>query len=237
MTTTATVSDALLEKITALLRMAEHPNSNPNEAALALERAQALLLKHNLDRASLDTGNGKGETEKAGMLDLGYDHNWRPTLAHVIAKANLCRVIRSPADSKIHLFGTRTNVRVVLSMYLWIGEQLEGMALKDFKTYRASGGRTHGTTWKTSYFIGAVSTLRDRLAKPLEAFAQGEGRALVLYQKAFADRAVKGVFPHLARGSAGRATSNEGLTAGRQAGSRVSFSRPGTLTSGRLLLS
>lgn len=237
MTTQAAISDALLEKIAALLRMAEHPNSNPNEASLALERAQALLLKHNLDRASIDTGNGAvSEPEKAGQLDMGYDSDWRPTLAHVIAKANLCRVVRSPHEHKIHLFGTRTNVRAVVSMFLWIGEELEGMALGDFKAYRKTGGTVHGRTWKASYFIGAISALQDRLARPLEAFAQGEGRALVLYQKGLVDNAVKSVFPHLSHGHGHSAGSHAGLAAGRTAGGKVSFSRPGQLPSGRLML-
>lgn len=230
------VSDNLLAKITALLRMAEHPNSNPNEAGLAMERAQALLLRHNLDRASLDTGDTTSEPEKVGKLDMSYDGAWKPTLAHVIAKANLCRVIRSPHTSQIHLFGTRTNVRVVVAMYLWIGEQLEGMALVDYKRYKASGGTTHGRTWKASYFIGAISALDVRLARPLETFAQGDGRALVLYQKGLVDRAVKSVYPHLSRATCGPAGSSDGLTAGSRAGKRVSFSRPGALASGRLLL-
>ena len=52
-----TISDSVLDKIKALLRMAEHPNSNEHEAALALERAQALLFEHNLSRADVMSEN------------------------------------------------------------------------------------------------------------------------------------------------------------------------------------
>jgi hypothetical protein len=50
------IDERIIEKIRALLAMAEHPNSNEHEAAIALERAQALLLQHNLDRASVLVG-------------------------------------------------------------------------------------------------------------------------------------------------------------------------------------
>lgn len=41
------------DKIAKLLAMAEHPNSNPNEAAMAASRAASLAAEHNLDLEEL----------------------------------------------------------------------------------------------------------------------------------------------------------------------------------------
>lgn len=45
----------LVAKLEALFRLAEHENTPPHEASLALDRAQAMLRSHNLSRPATTT--------------------------------------------------------------------------------------------------------------------------------------------------------------------------------------
>ena len=225
------IADNVLERIQALLRMAEHPNSNEHEAAIALERAQAMLLEHNLSRASVNTGPeaAQGAPSPIGKVEVGYDTLWHSSLLNTIALKNLCKVIRDPSESKCHLFGARDNVLTVVSMYQWCKEQLDSMALRDFTTYKRERGSESSRTWKAAYFAGATVVLRDRLAPPLATFSAGPGRALVLVNDSRVAAAVKSVFPHV--GSSRRSVNygSDGYGAGKRAGESVRFGRTAAL--------
>lgn len=236
---TTEISHPLLTKIQALLRMAEHPNSNQNEAAIALERAQSLLLEHNLTRADVmtDSNNktpwGIGKVE--GVETAGF--TWKARMLHVIAKANLCSVVVSSRENKWHIFGTYTNVRSVLAMWNWVCEQLEGIALREWSTYHDRGGYETVRTWKAGFFEGATSAVKDRLQKPYDTFAQGNGRALVVQSQADLDAARRKIFPRVTTSHCTGSRSYDGRASGKQAGAKVSFARQGNLNGGSLRLS
>ena len=233
------LSDKLLEKIRALLRMAEHPGSNPYEAAVALEKAQALLLEHNLERAQVVTGQSDARPDDTiGMVDLSEPravYPWRIRLCNTIARSNLCYVVGTQQKGTIHLFGTRTNVRVVLEMYYWITEQLELFAKAEYASYKADEGTATRTAWHNSFFYGALTTLRQRLTKPYETFKATTGRELVLVNDKALDLATHKVFPTMGKGNSWRPRAADGFGAGQSAGRNVSMSRPSALSAGRAL--
>jgi hypothetical protein len=230
--------EKILERIRHLLAMAEHPNSNPNEAAIALEKAQAMLLKHNLDRASVITNEAQSPvSSKVGQVDMLFGQRWETELARIIAKANLCKLITTLRLNELHFFGSRDNVTVVVAMFLWVREQLEGMSKRDRREYIKNGGSEVAKTWRVSYMIGAVSIIKERLNKPMTEFSQGEGRALVVYNDKALAEAVFKVYPILGRG---RGVSynphGAGYGLGRQAGAKVTFAKAKPVGSGALAL-
>ena len=231
------ISHDILERIQALLRMAEHPNSNPHEASLALEKAQSLLLQHNLTRASITTSEGPAASGNIGKLAVTAAEGfaWKATLLNTIAKANLCRAVSEPREHTAHLFGTRANVLAVLGMYEWLAQQLETMALRDFKAYKFQGGAENGRTWKAAFFAGATIAIYDRLQQPFANFAAGSGQELVLANAAQVKAAMWRVFP-LIKTTHRSARSGDGVRAGRQAGANVSFRRAASLNSGQRAL-
>ena len=213
------MNDKLTDKIQHLLAMAEHPNSNEHEAALALERAQALLLEHNLTRADIlspDNGTPAGIGQLSHTEKDGY--TWKRGLVNVLAKSNLCRIIGSPSSKTWHIFGTYDNVRAVLDMYNWITLQLVFMANREYRAYKNDEGTERGQTWKLGFYQGATETIRERLAKPLETFTYGTGKDLVLRNDTSLTEAVKKVFPSLTRSTSYAARSYDGRSAGKAAG-------------------
>ncbi len=218
------VNDKITEKIAQLLAMAEHPNSNQNEAAVALEKAQALLLRHNLERADIlntqqQTPDGIG---KLGVTELnGY--TWKINLAAVLAKSNLCRVIGSPSSKSWHIFGSYDNVRAVVGMYDWITTQLVWMCEKEFRDYKNDEGTERGQTWKAGYFMGAIAAIKGRLAPPMEEFKYGTGHDLVIINDAALSTAVKQVYPRLTSRRVGGNGGRDGQSTGKAAGGNMNL--------------
>ena len=231
------VENNILERLRHLFAMAEHETSNEHEAAVALEKAQKLLLEHNLTRASVVTP----ETAKAngiGKVDVveanGYP--WRKHLLNTIAKNNLCNVIASDYAKTIHLFGNQDNVRSVLEMYYWIAEQLIRLAGPAYTSYKREGGHEATRTFNTGFYRGATATIGTRLRKPLEEFTQGAGSALVLVNNSALSEAVKKIFPHTGRSRGSRIRMGDGFFSGRQAGDNVTLGRSRSMSAGRQAL-
>lgn len=205
--------------------MADHENSNANEAAIALEKAQNLLFENNLTRADIITSDGQPQPNGIGKIEgietIGY--TWRCRLLAHLARANLCKVIRSPSENKWHLFGSYNNVLAVLEMYHWITPELERMAMKAWQQYRYDGtGRENARSWKSSYFVGASETIGNRLQASLNQFEASVGHALVPYNKELLQAAIKRVFPHLVA-SHYRIGSYDGLATGRRDGNNITL--------------
>jgi len=232
-----TISDSLLDKIKALLAMAEHPNSNEHEAALALERAQALLFANNLSRADIKSDNYNATPAGIGEMD-GFEadgYSWKVTLLNVLAKATLCRIILGSQHKAWHIFGTFENVQTTLEMYHWVIPQLETMAANGLKTYKNGGGYENGRTFKNGFYYGAIRTIKERLEKPLQDFTNGNGKAIVLYNDKALSSAVNKIFPRLGHTHLGSTRSSDGISAGRQAGHNITLT-PQRKLSGTLAL-
>jgi len=102
--------DAIMRKARALINVAEHPNTSPEEAAAAAGRLQALMTRYNLDLAALEVEGAAGEGP-AGYIAEEYDLNavragntaWRMRLMAYICQYNFCRIVtskRSALNSK-----------------------------------------------------------------------------------------------------------------------------------------
>jgi hypothetical protein len=230
--------DKIFHTIRQLFAMAEHATSNEHEAAVALEKAQALLFKYNLSRATIgDIDNGP-TTPGMGQVTITEEHGytWRKRLLHVIAKNNLCQTIGSPPQKAVHVFGGRDNVRSVLEMYHWLAEQLIKLAGPGHKEYKRQGGHEAARTWNAGFYVGAINTLNERLKKPLEEFSQGQGHAIVKVNSTALAQAVGRVFPHT-RKSRSNTRMGDGFFSGQQAGHRVTLGQARPLSSGRQALS
>ena len=208
----------IAEKIQKLLAMAEHPKSNENEAALALERAQELLLRHNLTRADVINDNGTGVPSGIGQLSHkeAEGYAWKRDLAAILATANLCRVIGQPSCKSWSIFGAYDNVRSVMEMYNWITLQLSFMANREYRDYKNDEGTERGQTWKAGFYNGALSAIRDRLTKPMDDFKYGTGKDLVVVNDEALKIAVHKIFPHLQSRRASNGGGNDGRSNGRR---------------------
>jgi len=229
-------SDSIIKRIKALLAMAEHPNSNENEASIAMQKAQEMLLQYNLTMASVKT-NEKSINESIQHDQIHAEHGfvWKSNLLNVIAKSNLCYVVTTYSTDTAHLFGKITNVNVTVEMFVWVVEQLEKISLAKFLSYKNNGGEIHGKSWKASFFAGAIHIINQRLQKPFEMFAKGDGYSIVLINDKAIQIAVQEIFPQTHKVTR-HVKINSGYMAGKEAGNRINFVREKQLNNRHFVL-
>jgi len=225
------------EKIRKLLAMAEHPNSNEHEAAIAMQKAQELLFKNNLSRADITTGSSPAAAPGIGKIDLteSVGYNWKRYLIHTLAVNSLCSTVSSPSTNTSHVFGTYENVRGVLEMYYWLVPELERIAIRAWTNYKRDGtGRESARMWKRGFFMGATKSIGDKLKESLQQFEAGPGSAIIPYNASLVKDAVRKVFPHLSS-SRTSVRGYDGMAAGRAAGRNINI-RPQRKLTGVLAL-
>ena len=83
-------SERVVERIRKLLALSA--SSNPNEAALAAEKAVELAQRYNLDLAQIDGVGSDPYVERT--CDVGGASQWRWLLMSAVARANFCRALR-----------------------------------------------------------------------------------------------------------------------------------------------
>lgn len=222
----------LTERIRKLLAMAEHPNSNEHEAAIAMQMAQQLLLENNLSRADVSTGTGDTTTSPGiGKLAVteAQGYTWKRYLLHALAINSLCETVGSPEVNTSHIFGTFENVQGVVEMYHWLVPELERIAMKGWMEYKREGtGHERVDTWKGGFYMGATKTIGERLRKSFQDFASGPGHAIVLYNTQLVKDAVRRVFPYTSK-SRSSFKSRDGFTSGRMAGNSIHLKPQGKL--------
>jgi Protein of unknown function (DUF2786) len=148
-------TDDIVKRIRKLMRLAENAAATEAEAASALERANALLIRHNLtmDRVAVSVGDKPAVTEQ--RVRTGWAGNWRGSLLGILARHNLSSPIisREGRVDTIFVVGRPANVRATHAMYDWIAVQLERFAQDEWRTFdkeqREAVAALAGTPWCT----------------------------------------------------------------------------------------
>lgn len=219
----------VVDLIQKLLALSKSPNEN--EAAAAMSKAQELLIKYNLDIASVQmVSDSQGKADEIGMINeiVDFEHfeSWQSRLLNAIAIRNFCRVIQI-SRSEFHILGRKTNVRSVETMYNWIEPQI-------IRLIRQSGYKRGD---KTSYAYGIITTIGRQLDQSKERYqaTNPTSRALIVNVQTEINSFFTQCYPHTTK--VGRSTIHAGsYTAGMNDGSRVSVYGTNRQVSGSRLL-
>ena len=225
-----TENDVILSRIQKLLRLST--SSNPNEAAVAAGKAQELLLKYNLSMTQVEGySEEKQEPITEDRQSFGNNlSNWKFSLAGVVARNNLCRVFSY--GNQIVWVGRQTNMEVARYLSDTLIADLERLAEQYWNgvlLLRKLGLETpvtmgvHGREYKNSFYAGATSVIRQRLASSktqmqnadinMNALIVAEDRSLDIYLRTH----------YNLRSAYSRPVGQSGYSAGREAGASVSF--------------
>lgn len=185
------VKESVISLIKKLFALSTSPNEH--EAALAMSKAQDLLTQYNLDIASINSDNGKGEDDESNLInelvdfDNGKASVWQRSLLHILAINNFCRTINL-GNGKVNVLGRKANVRAIVSMYNWLEPQI--IRLANQSGYKRSD--------KSSYVLGIVNALNKRLRDNAEDYKRNNpmSTALVVNVQGEVDRYFKSEYPH-----------------------------------------
>ena len=218
----------LLKKIKALLNLSD-PEHGGTEAErdLALQKAQELMFKHDLEAFDLITEDelDHGVTHEEFMVE-SKTKMWMGQLLNDLSLAMNCRVVRtkySVKKAKFTIIGTPDNIRFVKDIHAalipWL--QVENKLHKrrdlpynplayDRAFYDAAGGRI--------YF--RLKEQRDHLASQ-----NAKGTELVLVRDSHNEDYIAKLFGAVRTGKGRQYKNQEGAIAGRRTGDRADLSR------------
>lgn len=146
------INQDIVEKIQKLLALGQSPNEN--EAKLAIERAQQLLLKYNLTMSDV---KAIADDVKENVVESGKrSQTWKNMLINIIAKYNYGEflIYNGGGSYKYVIIAKEVNSIVIHNMYEYLVETIDRLA----KAYPVKGIKA-----KNSYRLGLVSGLRARL--------------------------------------------------------------------------
>lgn len=180
------VSDSIIRKIQLLLHLGAHKTghdgaSNENEAAVAMAKAQELMVKYNLDMAVIGSANVEGgtvaqEEEKRERMKTSRSamYKWQEELCATICEANFCWhwvswvmedmyisggtnvKLKKPRRVKRHvILGRKANQIVAQMMYEYLVDTIENII--------PFTGRDRLSSSANSWRIGCAERLVERI--------------------------------------------------------------------------
>jgi len=180
-------SDRVVERIRKLLALSA--SSNPNEAALAAEKAVELAQRYNLDLAQIDGVGSDPYVERT--CDVGGASQWRWLLMSAVARANFCRALRRREGGRLlagmFVVGERHNIAVCEFLFAYLAREIERLAGNGWRRARlVYGEHVEVRSWKNDFRRGAIATIDARLRERSQLFAEGsvQAEALVLLKDA-----------------------------------------------------
>jgi len=191
---------SIIEKIKALLTLAEDAGATDSEGETAARMAQLLMSKYGIaEEAVRQAAAAEGHAPKAAPIESERHGKWRsrPTwvgqLMSAVATHNGCYVYWEHVWSDdamrflyaLRVCGTEHNRELAIALFSLLQEQVERF------TKRSCKGK--GRTYANNFRLGMVTRLNERLreaAKQAEQEARQEatGSALVLVDKAILAR-------------------------------------------------
>ncbi len=218
--------ESTISLIRKLLALSENNNS-PEEAAAAAAKAQELLLKHNLDMSMIET-----HEDEADMIArenfTGGDGVWQLNLMGAVARAYLCRVIRThernpstkpgAADylKRYAVFGRPENIEITKYLYTYLQREIkrlcaEATPLGADKSFAAA------------FRVGAVVTIKAKLEEGKRKFeaSSDASRALIVVNDAALSTRIEQDFPDLKDAKTRKNLSAAGYYAGREAAQNI----------------
>lgn len=214
----------VIEKIQKLLALSK--STNEHEAALAMERAGALLAKYELEMMDV-LAKEKGEATSISMIEEALleeygqgNYRWEGRLVSVLVKTFECSAVRGARDKKFHVFGTKTDLELLIHFFRFLRMRI----------YSDTRGLLKVEAF--SYAVGLMNTISDRLdaiyAKKKEALKVDNSavRDLVIFKKKFAEDAMQKAFPRRTKSNSRITTDHDYFMKGSAAGKRVPLSRP-----------
>jgi len=225
-----------MERIRAAIELARGTN-NVNEAALAMQKAQELAFKYQIDIETVperETAAVEFVDERFGLgVKFGVPLQWRRDLVYSLCNANLCRTAYIPSTPYVYIFGTKGSLEIVKFMYETLTRELERLATQGWKEYcelKPGAPYIQGreVQWRDSFYKGAAAELHQRLRTSKDKWLREvppESKALVYDRKKAVDNAWNEA--HSTRKGEGTTVGNsDGYYAGKRAGANVQFDAP-----------
>lgn len=148
----------------------------PEEAAVAAEKLQQLLIKHQIAEYELNRHKTPAERrQEVVAVEFNIDEGlikgrriskgWRRTVAHTAAMAHGCESVHYDGTNRIAYVGYKTNVEAAWHMFHYLKNTIIDLTLAGYAEHQAEEGAsaTSPRIWHQSFADGAIDIIRRRL--------------------------------------------------------------------------
>jgi hypothetical protein len=171
--------ESILSKLDHLFRLAEHPNTNPNEAAIAAARAQQIMFEHKISRSEVTVKENDAEDPMVVQNALEGQNarilTWKLDLLNSIAFSNFCRLVYWNArnrtkfslrrSARMNVYGRKGDVETTLYLYNYLVKEIDRIAYEDIQRVHPESPKR----WGASFRLGAAHTIGSRLEQQRKA--------------------------------------------------------------------
>lgn len=207
----------ILIKIQKLLSLAN--SDNEHEARAAAEKANALLIKHNL---TMQQAKDVSEEYENTVLEMGQ--RVPVVLKYVnsiVLKHFFVELIRSRVSNKttIAVLGTKTNVEIAVYVHGYLCLQFEAL----WKSYKARTGAAANA--KQSYWMGLFGGLDRQLSTQRDIVQREVG--LVIVKDMGLEKFKASQFGRLTKGTSSKIDINDrsAMAAGKEDGAKLRITK------------
>ena len=216
----------VMDRIRKLLKLAK--SDNEHEAAVAAERAQAMLAEHELTIAELDVDDTGPTVQPVTMEEFfrsGRTPGWKSQLAFGVAQAFGARAVISPGFG-MEVYGTEAAIAVTKATFRYLADTIQRLGAEAVKSYTGwRSPRAYGNAYRLGMALRIVKRLRARRAAALDDAARKVGARpeSVALVRVTQEQAVVARVKQVATGSYAdpTTTSRDGLRDGYRDGASV----------------
>ena len=162
----------IVDRVRKLLELSR-VNSSAEESASAAAMATDLMFRHSIRACDLDVEKEEEKVEDTIDATIhaktGNRSAWKSALANTLAKAFGCRCYTSTTGGfKVQVFGLESATQTVAYMFQYLVTDIGRLADTEYAAHGREM-RLNAKTWKNSFRLGAVATIRGRLQEQIQA--------------------------------------------------------------------
>lgn len=155
----------MIDKVRKLLALAT--SANENEAALAAEKAQAILAEYNLDLSEVKSiDHDEDEDVEIMVGGVTSKRPWRRPLAQAVAQMYFCTYFYQGIGKKEqHSFvGSKANTQVATMMFQYLSDTIHRLGNKEALKYPKSEHSRARVAFKGAAALRVCVRIRERIA-------------------------------------------------------------------------
>jgi hypothetical protein len=213
-----TDKEKIVDKIRKLLALSE--SSNEHEAMLAMENANKLLMKHNLEMSDVNEVD-INEMIEDDIMSGGRLMSYKTSLISSIMRLNNCEIVvhnRTRGQKIVKALGKKHNIQVSISMYEYLVSTMEKIIKKE-KCGNANSfriGFAHSINQKVNEIIKERNKKQNEFDEACTA--------LVVVEKELVKKFMKEKYPNIRTTiTKSSIVDHASYSAGRTAGQAVSL--------------
>jgi hypothetical protein len=222
-------NQTIIERIAKLLALADDTRGGSKaERELAMQRAQELMLKHNIEQSEIHGKSAEGDIGDKGERIEGSMSEWKVAL--ILQVGNQCFVDgyyipRGKFAWDVVTVGRADNLAFVKTLCDHLIPWLEQEAKVAFKEAKEElGGEVKPRSFKRAFFASATSEIASRLFQLRNKKMGSTGTELVRNERAANERYIERTAGTLRSRRSRGFTSGAGHVAGADAGRRADLS-------------